>query len=394
MPPQEQKTVGVLGTSISAFTYGSQKDGWPALAEAHLRRHGPPPDGWKFTNYSQNGLKASDYLTGGAVPPATWKGNHDYYVVELVANEGLVAPMTADTASLIAEIEDGGGVAILMTLYPVDQVGGHWRADLGDKDAAIEALNEVYRTAASGSSTVHLIDLWQDITDLGIWDIRIRNYTMVGGAVTDSQYWGPNSSFDGDGLGGSDDPLWYTEIHPHRIGHQRISDSVVTFLEENLVATTTLDAFRLEMIEKIEAITPTTKLHDREVAYAIAPDSVTFEEWALANEGNVTRQFTIYDTFEDVGIEISDRANLLREKRIEIYVAYQTDHKYGDFRQRDLQKVIREDYDQISNAVGLNAAYTVGCTIPDLDEPFRVDSFPGVLIMTIPYRARFHEATP
>ncbi len=377
------------------MTYGAETMRWPALAQDRLKKHGPGPDGWAFTNYSANGLKASDYLTGGSVPPGTWKGNHDYYFVLLVANEGLVSPMTTDTNALVAEIEDGGGVAVLVTLYPVDYAGLHWRQDQGDKDASIIALNQVYRDIAAANESVLLCDLWQHVTDLGEWDYRIRNYPLVGGAVTDREYWGPDSAFDGDGSGGSDDPLWYTEIHPSAYGSEIIADAIVGFVETSLVATTTLQAFISEMISAIEGITPTTPLGARHSAFKLAKDEHDFRDWAEMNPGACTRVFTIYDLFEDDQVEVSDAVNDLQTKRVEVLVAYQRDYKYGAGRARDRKAVIREDWRKIDGAAGPHAstAYTVGCTIRQEGQPFVIeDDRDGVDILVIPFRCRFYEA--
>ncbi len=207
-------TVGILGDSISALTYFADA-GEPGLVDRM---------DVAATNYSVNGAKASDYLAGGRVAPSQWSGNHDAYVVFLVANEGITADMRADTSALLAEVAATDAHAILVTLYPVDYAGLHWRQDMGDRDAAIERLNQVYRDAATADDGVTLCDLWQHVADLDVWDYRIRNYPSVGGSVTDPMYWGPSSVLDGDGMGGPDDPRWYTEIHPNPYGAQLVAD--------------------------------------------------------------------------------------------------------------------------------------------------------------------------
>ncbi len=385
-------TVGVLGDSISALTYfdAVPQLRWHELAYQALRVH--EPSGWTFTDYSANGLKASDYLTGGSVPPATWKGNHDVYFVFLVANEGLVAPMRTDTDSLVAEIKDGGGKAVLVTLYPVDYAGLHWRQDQGDKDATIIALNQVYRDVHAADPTVGLCDLWQHVTNLGEWDYRLRNYPLVGGAVTDQQYWGPDSAFDGDGSGGSDDPLWYTEIHPNPYGSQLIANAVVAYAESSLVATTTFEAMRATAKAQIEALTPDTNSEEK---FLIHDSMGDFREWAQEQPQAASRRFQVANLFSYDDVQIHNNDQVLEPGQMEVVVAYRTDHRFADDdgdtqSSRDLQDVIEQDRVAIDKVVGINAtAYTNACTY---QADFSVEETGAVTFLVLNYTFIFYRS--
>lgn len=161
------------------------------------------------------------------------------------------------------------------------------------------------------------------------------------------------------------------------------------------MAATTFVAFRTEMFAAIDAITPTTPLHDRTPAFRLADDEVDFREWAPNNPDACTRMYTIYDLLDDDPIEITDATSDLQPIRCEVLVAYQHDYKYGAAKQRARQDVIRQDYRLLESALGVNgsANYTNGSTLKE-DSPFDVELYKdhGVSILVIPYLVRIFQS--
>ena len=156
-------------------------------------------------------------------------------------------------------------------------------------------------------------------------------------------------------------------------------------------AVTTVDAIRDRIIAVIHALVPTSLVRDRFRVYR--DEAEDFIAWAQATKAGALRRFQVVDTFDDAGAATSDTLVEERVATFEILVAYPQTARAGSEAGRDRVRMMREDQQQLENAVGLrgygnfagdypNASWTEGTAAREVRD--------GVDVLVIRQTMRFY----
>jgi hypothetical protein len=169
--------------------------------------------------------------------------------------------------------------------------------------------------------------------------------------------------------------------------YEWLSPSSLRILE----AVTTVDLIRDRIIALIHALVPTSLVRDRFRVYR--DEAEDFIAWAQATKAGALRRFQVVDTFDDAGAATSDTLVEERVATFEILVAYPQTARAGSEAGRDRVRMMREDQQQLENAVGLrgygnfagsypNASWTEGTAAREVRD--------GVDVLVIRQTMRFY----
>ena len=154
------------------------------------------------------------------------------------------------------------------------------------------------------------------------------------------------------------------------------------------MGTTTFEAVRNSQFTAIEGITPSSLDSAKFVKHHAEQD---FRTWCEENPQACFRRVSIADLFDYEGPQISNTDVEFVEGRQEIVVAYPTDYRYGLDAMRDMRDIIREDRNDLDNALGHRGTgnYTDAHAVLDSE---MVEEAEGVRFLTLGYVFRFNRS--